>query len=291
MSDRKSVRMAYVILHYNSVDETRECIRSVQRTHAISDSAIIVIDNASPNGTGRILKEEYASVPEVEVILNDENSGFSRGNNMGYQFVRARYDAAFVTVCNNDVVFPSADYVEKVERAYAEKPFEVLGPDVFQTTLGIHQSPLGLNGPDEQAVRRTIFLNTLAKRFFPLFWLLFGKRELKRIQDRTDSTDQWDVRLENVPLMGACLVFSRSFIAEREKAFEPETFLYYEEYLLWHLCMKRNYRMIYRPDIQVMHNEGRATSSTALDERDRYRRTVGHTLEAAKIYLEELRKS
>ena len=291
MSDRIHVRMAYVVLHYNSIEETRACVRSIQQTAAFPDSAVVVVDNASPNGTGKTLKEEYNSVPSVEVILNDVNAGFSRGNNIGWWYVRDRYDADFVTVCNNDVTFPSADYVERVERAYSESPFEVLGPDVFQTTLGIHQSPLGLSAPDEKAVRRTIRLNALAKRFFSLFWLVFGRGELRRIQTRGDSMDQWNTPMRDVPLMGACLVFSRRFVAEREKAFEPETFLYYEEYLLWHACMKRRYRMAYRPEIQVLHNEGRATSSEARSERDRYRRMVGHTLDAAKVYLEELKRA
>lgn len=288
MDDRVPVRMAYVILHYNSIDETRACIRSIQNTTAFPDSAVIVVDNASANGTGRILAEEYASVPGIEVILNDENAGFSRGNNLGYRYAREKYEMDFMTVCNNDVVFPSPDYAEQVERAYAESPFEVLGPDIYQTTLGIHQSPLD-HAPNEAAVKRTICLNALAKRFFPLFWLLFGRKELERIDHRTDSPG-WDRPARNVPLMGACLVFSRRYIDQREKAFDPETFLYYEEYLLWRCCDKRGWRMVYRPEICVLHNEGRATSTLSCTRKERYRQMMSNTLNAAKIYLEELKK-
>ena len=290
MSGRIPVRMAYVILHYNSIEETRACVRSIRRTTAFQDSAIVVVDNASPNGTGKALAAEYASVPNVQVLLNGENAGFSRGNNLGWRYVRAHYDADFVTVCNNDVVCPDADYVERVERAWAETPFEVLGPDILQTTLNIHQSPLGKSAPDARAVRRTICLNALAKRFFPLFWPLFGKREMNRINTRGDCPG-WDAIARDVPLMGACLVFSRQFIEAREKAFEPETFLYYEEYLLWLGCRRGGYRMVYRPDIRVLHDEGRSTATQSRNERERYRQTVGHTLDAARIYLKELRKT
>lgn len=57
MTDRTNLRMAYVILHYNCIDETRKCIRSIQNTEAFPESIIVVVDNASPNGTGRILAE------------------------------------------------------------------------------------------------------------------------------------------------------------------------------------------------------------------------------------------
>ena len=289
MTNRTTLRMAYVILHYNCIDETRKCIRSIQNTEAFSESIIVVVDNASPNGTGKVLAEEYASESGIKVILNRENAGFSRGNNLGYRYVRENYDADFVTICNNDVVFPSADYVALVEKAYAEKPFEVLGPDILQTTLNIHQSPLGQSAPDEETVSRTIRLNQLAKRFFPLFWLVFGRGEIKKLNSRTGSIG-WDVPAQDVPLMGACLVFSRSYIEQREKAFEPETFLYYEEYLLWLYCKRHHCTMVYRPEIRVLHNEGVATSSESRSARERYRKGVHNILDAATIYLEELRK-
>ena len=216
MSERIPVRMAFVILHYNSIDETRECIRSIRVLNAWPGCAAVVVDNASPNGTGKILAEEYAGTDRVEVILNGTNAGFSAGNNAGYRFALEKYDPAFITICNNDVVFPEADYVAQVEAAYAESSFDVLGPDIFQTRLKIHQSPLGLKAPGTAEVRRTILLNTLAKQFFPLFWMLFGKKELRRIANRGDA-ENWNEVMRDVPLMGACLVFSGRFTQRRGK--------------------------------------------------------------------------
>lgn len=290
MSERIPVRMAFVILHYNSIDETRECIRSIRVLNAWPECAAVVVDNASPNGTGKILAEEYAGTDRVEVILNGTNAGFSAGNNAGYRFALEKYDPAFITICNNDVVFPEADYVAQVEAAYAESSFDVLGPDIFQTRLKIHQSPLGLKAPGTAEVRRTILLNTLAKRFFPLFWMLFGKKELRRIANRGDA-ENWNEVMRDVPLMGACLVFSGRFTQRRGKAFDPETFLYYEEYLLYQSCRKNGFLMVYRPEIRVLHNEGSSTSTDSRNEKERYRKTVARTLDAAKIYLEELKKA
>ena len=291
MSTQIPVRMAFVILHYNSIDETRECIRSIRAMTAFPDCVIAVVDNASPNGTGPVLAGEFENTAGVEVIQKSENAGFSGGNNTGYRFVREKFDPAFITVCNNDVVFPEADYVEKVEQAWAESSFDVLGPDVYQTRLGIHQSPLGMSAPGIREVRRTILLNTLAKWFFPLFWSLFGKKELRRIADRGDSVPNWDEPMRDVPLMGACFVFSKGFSGKREKAFDPETFLYYEEYLLYQSCRKNGFRMVYRPEIRVLHNEGSSTSSVSRNGKERYRRMVTNTLDAAKIYLKELKKA
>ena len=286
--DKKRVRMGYVILHYNSIADTRACVESIQRMPSFGDSRVVIVDNASPNGTGRALADQYRGDAHIEVLLNDTNGGFSAGNNLGYGRLRETCDADFITVCNNDVVFPEPDYCEKVEQAYAARPFHVLGPDIYNPGLGIHQSPLGDAAPSAMAARRTILLNGLAERCFPLFWALFGRRTLASFRERGDSVKNYGAPAENVPLMGACLVFSRDYVALRREAFSPVTFLYYEEFLLYNYCARNGLRMVYRPEIRIIHNEGRATSTLSKNEREKLRRLVHNTRLAAQVYLRDL---
>lgn len=292
MTQRIRKKMVFLILHYNTPDMTRECVASIRSMASAAETAAVIVDNASPDGSGNLLREEYAGDADVTVLLNDRNAGFSEGNNLGYRYIREHYDPDFITVCNNDIVFPDGDYPEAVERIHAGDPFFVLGPDIWNPRLGIHQSPLGEDSPDGKAVRRTILLNRLADSCFPLFWAVIGKRDAeKRFTNRKDSVPDWQKEKDNVPLMGACLVLSREFVEKHRELFAPATFLYYEEYLLFNRCRRNGERMVYRPEIRVLHYEGQATATLSADDRDRYRRMVRNTLAAARIYLADLTRN
>ena len=292
MAERNKKRMVYLILHYNTIEATRECVASIRNMESYSDCAMVIVDNASPDGSGTILRDEYAPDERITVLLNQTNAGFSEGNNLGYRYIREHYDADFITVCNNDIVFQDRDYPEKIEAIYKEEPFSVMGPDVYNPRLGIHQSPLGKTSPDQKAVCRTIILNQLADRFFPLFWILIGKRDAKkRFVNRKDSMENYQEKMNNVPLMGACLILSGEFIHKYEQLFQPSTFLYYEEFLLYNRCMRDGEKMLYQPKIQVQHYEGRATITLSANDRERYRRLVKNTLAASRIYFADLKEN
>ena len=70
---------AFVILHYRAIDTTRSCVKSIRAL--AGDKHIVIVDNASPNGTGAVLAEEFAASPDVTVLLHGKNDGFARGNN------------------------------------------------------------------------------------------------------------------------------------------------------------------------------------------------------------------
>lgn len=292
MAERIKKRMVYLILHYNTIEATRECVASIRNMESYPDCAIVIVDNASLDGSGPVLRDEYVSDETITVLLNRTNAGFSEGNNLGYRYIREHFDADFITVCNNDIVFQDKDYPERIEAVYEEDAFSVMGPDVYNPRLGIHQSPLGMTSPDKKAVCRTIFLNQLADRFFPLFWVLIGKRDAKkRFVNRKDSVNNYREKMNNVPLMGACLVLSGKFIQRHDQLFQPATFLYYEEFLLYNRCMRNGEEMLYQPKIQVQHYEGRATITLSANDRERYRRLVKNTLAASRIYLADLKEN
>lgn len=87
---------AFVILHYRAIDTTRSCVKSIRAL--AGDKHIVIVDNASPNGTGAVLAEEFAASPDVTVLLHDKNDGFARGNNVGTRWVCAHLDADFTVV-------------------------------------------------------------------------------------------------------------------------------------------------------------------------------------------------
>ena len=130
---------AFVILHYRAIDTTRSCVKSIRAL--AGDKHIVIVDNASPDGTGKQLAEEFAASPDVTVLLHGKNDGFARGNNVGVRWVCAHLDTDFTVVLNNDVEIPQHDFIPQIARIYAQHPFDLLGPDIVSVFSGIHQSP------------------------------------------------------------------------------------------------------------------------------------------------------
>lgn len=52
------------------------------------NNPIIIVDNCSPNGSGKQLEKMYSKCINITVIINEENQGFAKGNNLGYQYIK-----------------------------------------------------------------------------------------------------------------------------------------------------------------------------------------------------------
>ena len=110
-----STRYSFVILHYNATDDTIECVDSVRKYMAGKDYHIVLVDNASPNGSGPLLREKYGSDNDITLILSDKNLGFSGGNNIGFAYAKQHLSPDFIVMLNNDTLLLQADFAELIE--------------------------------------------------------------------------------------------------------------------------------------------------------------------------------
>lgn len=247
---------AFVILHYRVIDTTRKCVESIKALAGTKH--IVIVDNASPNGTGAELSLEFASDPGVDVILNPDNSGFARGNNLGVKYVVDEFDADFVCVLNNDVEIRQHEFIEEIERIYNEHPFDLLGPDILSVFSGIHQNPKSLHAVSLEGVRKkrafvkrsqtpVLLLLSSGEKNSPAIWRLVQRRN--RAKQNIDSTKA----IEGVVLHGSCVIFSGRYIDLHPEPFYPKTFMYYEMEILDWLCRRENCVVRYDPSISVLH--------------------------------------
>ena len=247
---------AFVILHYRAIDTTRKCVESIKALAGAKH--IVIVDNASPNGTGAELAQKFASDPYVDVILDPDNSGFARGNNLGVRYVADELDADFVCVLNNDVEIQQHDFIEGIERIYEEHPFDLLGPDILSVFSGIHQSPKSLHAVNLEGVRKkrsfvrrsqnpVLLLLSSGEKNSPAIWRIAQRRN--RAKQNIDSAKA----MESVVLHGSCVIFSRRYIDRHPEPFYPKTFMYYEMEILDWLCRRENCVVRYDPSISVLH--------------------------------------
>ncbi|MCX5910341.1 MAG: glycosyltransferase [Deltaproteobacteria bacterium] len=89
-----------VVLTYNNLDYTRQCLESVYAKTDTPDFELIVVDNVSTDPTRLYLETLAAEHPNCRVILNENNEGFARGNNIGAAAAIGKY----LIFLNNDTV-------------------------------------------------------------------------------------------------------------------------------------------------------------------------------------------
>ena len=246
---------AFVILHYRAIEMTRTCVERIKALEG--KSHIVIVDNASPNGTGRILQKEYEKEKMITVLLNQENGGFARGNNLGICWVCSHLKADFVVVLNNDVEILQKDFAVQIGEIFKEHPFDVLGPDILSVFSGIHQSPKSLHGCTLESVRRKYA--KVKKSSNPILLLLSSGEKnspaiWKRVQRRQRAKQKIDSSVsEGVVLHGSCVIFSHRYLAAHPEPFYPKTYMYYEMEILEWLCRREGNVIRYDPSISVLH--------------------------------------
>lgn len=93
--------VSIIVLTYNNLQINKDCIRSILEETAYGNYELIIVDNASTDGTKEYLSELKAkNISNVKVILNDTNLGFACGNNIGINEASGKY----VVLLNNDTV-------------------------------------------------------------------------------------------------------------------------------------------------------------------------------------------
>ena len=80
------MKTGFVILHYMTADDTINCVESIKEK--CFDYEIVIVDNASPNGSGKILETKYSKESKINVLTLEKNIGFDCGNNAGINFLR-----------------------------------------------------------------------------------------------------------------------------------------------------------------------------------------------------------
>lgn len=247
---------AFVILHYRAIETTKKCVESIRNLYG--DKHIVIVDNASPDGTGRELAQAYSGDPEISVLLNSENSGFARGNNVGVRYACEHLAADFVVALNNDVEILQQDFIIQIDRIYRERPFDLLGPDIVSVFSGIHQNPKSLHGCTLESVRKkretvkrsqnpVLMLLSSGEKNSPALWRIVQRR--RRAKQHIDSNRP----AEGVVLHGSCVIFSKRYLDRHPEPFYPKTFMYFEMEILEWLCRQEGCVIRYDPSISVLH--------------------------------------
>lgn len=268
-SKMKKVKFAFVILHYQVLQMTYECISMLFDTFDMKDNFAVIVDNGSPNGSGKVLQEKYKDNEKVAVVLSKENLGFANGNNLGVRYVRENFDCDFLIVMNNDILIHQKNFLQKVQEIYGKTSFDVLGPDIYNPNSNTHQNPFRLEMLSIQQIEEK---QKFIKKRLKFYWFYVAKSLLSKIKNRNriipHRISKYDYTKDyfNPVLHGSFLILSEKFFAKRKNVFHPGTFMFFEEDIFFRLCMEQNQTLFYSHELQVNHLEDVSTDSTFKSE-------------------------
>jgi GT2 family glycosyltransferase len=97
-----------VIANWNGKEVLEKCLFSLFANTSNPQCKVVVVDNASKDGSREMLQKDF---PKVEVIKNAENAGFSRANNQGIRYALANR-AKYVLLLNNDVEITDRNWLQ-----------------------------------------------------------------------------------------------------------------------------------------------------------------------------------
>lgn len=281
MQSSVNSKFAFVILHYGSSDVTMSAVHSVMSLEKANDEvSIVVVDNASPGGTGDVVHDRLKSLQHCYFLSSKENLGFARGNNLGFAFAKNELKADFVVLMNNDAVIESPNFCELVAEDFAKERFAVLGPCIH-TPNGKSQNPLRrklLKGFRLKLTQIYLWLDLL------LTWLFFAPLVSKFCTRKKKADSLKDgVSMNDVELHGSFLIFSPLYI-QRFDGLDERTFMYCEEEFLFARCVANGLKSRYNPAISVFHNEVDNLSANVGTLRKKSLFRIKNCLKSLRIY-------
>jgi N-acetylglucosaminyl-diphospho-decaprenol L-rhamnosyltransferase len=259
MPEASSSDLSIIIVSWNVRDLLRACLMSLTNderratkdaTEASSfvlrpSSEIIVVDNASADGSAAIVAAEF---PAVRLLANAENVGFTRGNNQGLAVARGRY----VFFLNPDTEVVGDALVTMVAYLDAHPEVGALGP---QLRYG--------DGSLQSSRRRFPTFATALFESTPLAWHWPGNPWARRYRMEEQGSGSWELgsgaRGQDVDwVVGAALMVRREALAQ-VGGFDEGYFMYSEELDLCQRIKEAGWQIVYLPTVQIIHHEGKSS--------------------------------
>lgn len=264
---------AVIILNYNNWEDTVACIKSVESYNTAPVKYIVVDNGSSREGTVQSLEnslkemfgnryhryEEGAKIseplPYVSFVVSATNDGYAQGNNKGCALAYQDNEIDYIMILNNDTLFIE-DIIGGLVEAYRtlDKP-ALVGPLLLKKDLA---------GIDYNCARLASKPLQHAYWFFFFYIDPFGRkkkwqREQRLLQGHPELLDADSVECDL--LSGACLLVSKTLF-KRLDGFDPHTFLYNEENILYKRTAKLGLKTYVIPRLALIHLGASSTSKS-----------------------------
>ena len=226
--------VSVIIINYNTKDLTMNCLRSVYASKTGYAYEVILVDNASSDGSVEEISQIF---PNVRIIANKENVGFGRANNQAAEVSTGRY----LYILNSDTEIEKDVIQNVVSYGDANPEAGIIG----------NRSHFPDGRPQESVYKFPSLLSELI--FFAIGIIKMGDIFLFKLNKYNDL--QPDAPLE-VDVVAGFSMFIKRELYEQIGLFNERIFMFYEDNELCYRAKKTGYKNIYFPGAAIMHVNG-----------------------------------
>jgi GT2 family glycosyltransferase len=265
-------QLSIIIVSWNVRDLLAACLASLPR-----GPQVIVVDNASADGSAQMVREQF---PDVTLLANRENRGFTGGNNDGLKLAAGQ----LVLFLNPDTVVDKDALPLMIDYLDAHPRVGVIGP---QLRYG--------DGSPQSSRRRFPTLGTALMESTPLAW--HWPPALNPWAKRYRMEDQLAGQTQQVDWLVGAALMTRREVLDGVGGFDEGYFMYSEE-LDWQRRVKQaGWQVVYLPQAVITHYEGKSSEQVVAARHIRFNRskvryfdkhhgeTVAETLRAALLAM------
>jgi GT2 family glycosyltransferase len=238
------MQLSIIIVNYNVKYFLAHCLLSLQRAIINMQTEIIVVDNASSDGSVEMLQQNF---PWVISIANDKNVGFAKANNQAVEIAKGKY----ILYLNPDTIVPEDCF---------EKCFAYMEQNEKTGALGCRL----IDGKGS-------FLPE-SKRGFPSAWVAFCKIvglshlfKKSRIFNRYHVGYISEMSVSEVDVLVGCFMWCRKSVIDKVGSFDETYFMYGEDIDLSYKIKQAGFANVYFPDTTVIHYKGESTKKGSMN--------------------------
>ena len=251
---KKDIEVSIVIVSYDTRNLLRECLASVREATRGLAARVIVVDNASFDGSADMVREQF---PDIELIQNAVNLGFARATNLG----TSRAEGEFVLWLNSDAFITSEALTDLLAFAQSQPKVGICCPQLLFGN-GKWQRSFGRIPSPKAAFLEIIGYGPCMRLLDQLVWQ-FGRQK-----GRPRAVEYGD---------GACLLIRRRMLDEI--GLLDERFFFFAEDAEYCLRARRHgWGVYYVPASQVVHLRGGSSAQKAPLRTQQLKKDALHTL-------------
>jgi O-antigen biosynthesis protein len=238
------VQLSIIIVNYNVKHFVEQCLHSVYKALKGIEAEVFVVDNNSVDGSAALIKEKF---PQVILIENKVNAGFSKANNQAIRLSKGKY----VLLLNPDTV---------VQEDTFSKTLAFMGNTPDAGGLGVKM----VDGKGNFLPESKRGLPTPEVAFYKIFGLskLFPKS--KRF-GRYHLTYLDKNKIHQIDVLSGAFMLLRKETLDKCGLLDEDYFMYGEDIDLSYRIVLSGYKNYYFPDTCIIHYKGESTKKSSIN--------------------------
>lgn len=236
-----SMRLSIVIVNWQTRAYLVDALSSIYASPPTFDFEVIVVDNASDDGSAQAVRDQF---PQVVLIDNNDNAGYARGNNQGIE----QATGELVLLLNPDVIVPPGTLAGAAAFMKAHPECGAMGPRLVNPDGTLQRSLRGFPTP------AAVCWEALGlSRLFPRSRRFGAYRMTWFAYDREAEVDQ---------PMGTFLLIRRECLSQ-VGLLDEQFPIFFNEVDWCYRARRAGWRILFTPSVQVTHYGGGSTSQVS----------------------------